>query len=97
MSFISLIAFYNMTGYILLASKLSSPSYSIIIVMNVLVITPIIIFLDFAGYKDKIWKFWQSLPILGHKILCVICLFWIFFSLKALLPAIKKDYEKNYY
>lgn len=96
MSLISLFAFLNMAIYILLSFRSSFPLYFTIFVVTVFVLPAIYLFLELTGYREKSWKFWQSLPILGHMSLCALCLLWIGYLLpKALLPAIRKEYEKN--
>lgn len=95
LSFTLLYVFINLSLYIFLALKPSFPIYIAMIVLNILWVA-IALFLELSGARKKLWKTWKSLPIIVHKIICGICGFWIgFLSLKALIPAIKKDYEKN--
>jgi len=90
--------FINLSSYILLVVKIETNFniYSIFIIMNVVILPTLFFFLELSGHREKIWKFWKNLPIFVHKIVCIFCLFWIgYVSWKSLVPAIKKDYERN--
>lgn len=95
LSIASLFACYHLFLYILLALEPGFQIYAAIVISNfVLIFTSL--FLEFSGLREKIWKQWKAWPVVAHKIICGVCAFWIgALSLKALLPAIKKDYEKN--
>jgi len=95
-SMTGLFAFLTLAGYILLASKLSFFIYVLVIVVVVLVLPTILVFLDLSGYRETIWEFWQSLSLSVHKGILLISLFWVcFLVVKALLPTIRKEYERN--
>ena len=91
-----LFAFFNMVIYILLALKAGFPIYAMTIILNGFVLPTIFLFLELSGYREILWKLWKSFPALVHIGLCIISFFWILFlAPKALLPAIRKDYDKS--
>lgn len=59
----------------------------------------VFLFFQLSDYGKLVWKFWVSFPDIVHKSICMISLIWIFWSVvlskKAILLALKKDYEKN--
>ena len=93
----SIFAFANLSVYIGLAQiELNFPSYSIMMVLNVVILPSLFLFLELSGHRENLWNFWKSMPSFIHKAICFLCAFWIsFISLKSLIPAIKKDYERN--
>lgn len=96
-SFVLIFAFVNLSSYVGLARvELSLPAYAVLIIFNVLILPPCLLFLELSGYKEKLWNFWKSIPLIVHQGSCFLCLFWIgFISFKSLMPIIKKEYEKN--
>jgi len=96
-SCVSVFAFFNLSTYVGLAQiELNFPTYAVMIIANVVIIPSVLLFLDRSGYGEDLWSFWKSIPLFIHKGICFLCLFWIsFISLKGLIPAIKKDYERN--
>lgn len=95
LSFALLFTFVNLSLYIFLAFKSGFPIYFIMIISS-LTLPTFAIFLELSGIREKLWNIWKSWPVVVHKIICGICAFWIgFLSFKALIPAIKKNYEKN--
>ena len=95
LSFTLLFVFINLCLYILLALESNFPIYVTIIISNLFLATAAL-FLELSGLREKLWSVWRSWPTAIHKIICGICVFWIgLLSFKALIPAIKKDYEKH--
>jgi len=92
-----LYGFINLSVFICLASKISDfYLFSNIIVFQVLLIPMSILFIELMGYREKIWKFWKSVPILVHQLITAFCIFWGgYLCLKAFLPIIKEQYVKN--
>lgn len=93
----SIYAFVNLSAYTGLAQlELSFPAYAIMMVFNIVIFPSFFLFLELSEYRGRLWNFWKSIPLAVHKGICFLCLFWItFISLKGLIPAIKKDYERN--
>ena len=96
-SCVSVFAFVNLSAYIGLAQiELNFSTYTIMLIFNTFVIPSLLLFLDRSGYGEDLWNFWKSIPLRVHKGICFLCLFWIgYISFKGLVPAIKKDYERN--
>ena len=95
LSFTLLFVFFNLFMYIYLALDPNFSIYIVIIITN-LILAAVFLFFELTGIREGLWKFWISLPKLIHKIISAICLFWIIsLVLKAFIPALKKDYEKN--
>lgn len=97
MSLTFLYGFINLSVYICLTSKISDFNlFSIIIVLQTFLIPMFILFIELMGYREKIWKFWKSVPILVHQLITALCIFWSgYLGVKAILPIIKEQYVKN--
>lgn len=96
LSFALLMGLSSLILIIILGLRINFSIYIIAFIFNCFFLPGIIIFLDRTGNKEKIWELWESFPILFHKLICAICLLWggiIFY--KALIPLLRKDYEKN--
>ncbi len=90
-----LFTFFSLSFYLFIAFEEKFFVYAFIVILNLLILS-IIFFLDIIGVKKRIWSSWRSFPIFAHKIICIICIIWIsLLSLKGLIPAIKKEYEKR--
>jgi len=95
-SIITMLAFYNLSLFIFLAFKSSFIVYAVMIISNFIILPSVFLFLELSGYREKLWNKWKKFPLKIHKFICAICVLWIgVLSLKALIPALKKSYEKN--
>lgn len=92
-----LYAFLNLGLFICLAFKLRFFAFVIVIVINVLILPPLLMFFESVGYSERIIKWWDEKFSIGiHKCICILCFSWICILCAFFLaPALKKEYEKN--